>query len=89
MGRGANRSGTKVPANPFENMSEATLARIRAEQLYAIARFTPVIFVVNTWNVLVLVAALYGSDKESAALVWAFVVCSASAFLYLWGAGVR
>jgi diguanylate cyclase (GGDEF)-like protein len=89
MGRGADKQGAKAPANSFEGMSEATRARVRAEQLNAIARFTPAIFVVNTWNVLVLVAALYGSDKEGAALVWAFVVCSASAFLYLWGAGVR
>ncbi len=89
MGRGADRGGKNIPTISFEDMSEATLARIRAEQLHAIARFTPAIFVVNTWNVLVLVAALYGSEKEGAALLWAFVVCSASAYLYLWGAGVR
>jgi len=89
MGRGADRREKKIPAASNEDMSEATLARVRAEQLHAIARFTPAIFVVNIWNVVVLVAAIYGTEKEPAALVWAFVVCSASAYLYLSGVGVR
>ena len=89
MGRGADRRGKKLPAISNDDYSEATLARIRAEQLYAIARFTPAILVVNIWNVLVLVAALYGTPKETAALGWAFAVCSVSAYLYLRGVAAR
>ena len=36
MGRGADRRGKKLPAISKDDYSEATLARIRAEQLYAI-----------------------------------------------------
>ncbi len=89
MGRGAERRELDLPAGSLEDASDAALARIRAEQIYAITRFTPAIFVVNIWNVVVLVAALYGSPKEPAALAWAFVICSVSAFLYLCGVGVR
>lgn len=89
MGRGADRRGKKLPELSLSDASESMLSRIRAEQLHAIARFTPAIFVVNIWNVVVLVAALYGSAKESTAMVWAFVVCSASAYLYLCGVGIR
>ena len=89
MGRGADRRNKGLPAISSDDFSEPTLARVRAEQVYAIARFTPAIFVVNIWNVVVLVAALYGTSKEAAALGWAFVICSVSAYLYLRGAGVR
>lgn len=89
MGREADRRAKKIPAISLDDLSEAARARIRAEQVYAIARFTPAIFVANIWNVVVLVAALYGSQKEQASLIWAFVVCSASAYLYLVGIAVR
>ncbi|HMN72175.1 MAG TPA: EAL domain-containing protein [Rhodoblastus sp.] len=89
MGRGADGRERTLPKTSLDNASETALGHIRAEQLRAIARFTPAIFVVNVWNVVVLVAALHGSQKEQAALVWAFVVCTASAYLYLAGVGVR
>lgn len=89
MGRGADGRDRKHPEASLDGASEATLARVRAEQLHAIVRFTPAIFVLNIWNVVVLMAALHGSQKEQTSFTWAFVVCSISAYLYLLGVSVR
>ncbi len=64
-------------------------ARIRAEQIYSIIRYTPATMVANVSNAIVLVVSLLGTPHESIAMGWAFVVCTFSAFHYLKGVAIR
>lgn len=88
MARGDEFSVSGKP-EAFEVLPEPVLARIRAEQLYSIIRYTPATMVANICNAVVLVVALRSTPHEVVSLAWAFVLSVVSAFAYLKGVGVR
>jgi len=57
--------------------------RVRAEQIAALGRYTRGTMVANVCIAIILVAPLYGTPAQLGILVWAFVVVSYAAYIYL------
>ena len=64
-------------------LSEATSARLRADAIASIARYTPAMMIANAFNAAVLYFVLMSTPMSEKALFWAFGVIGFSTFVYL------
>ena len=66
-----------------ERASVAASARLRAEQLSPIVRYTPALMLANVFNALALLAAFWGEPCFSRAVIWTAAVILTASYIYL------